>query len=416
MAADLKGRKLYIPRMSHEGAACMAAVFQSIGVDAQPSPPGDDRTLELAKAYLAGDECLPQAIVLGNFLKVAEQPDYDPQKTAFMLPTSNGPCRFGHYLPLVRKIFKERQEDVLLFAPTSTDGYSSISENAMDFIRTAWPAVLASDILRKMLLITRPYANRPEDADAVYDTRLPKICNAIAQSGVSHKQRLQDIRKELIGMRDAFRNVAGDRTQEKVVIGVVGEIFCRHNNFSNHDIFRLIEAQGGVVWISDIAEWVLYTSDEEVVRLVDQKRQFSLDMLKVQLKQAIMRADEKKLMQPFRDDFRNFQEPHHVRQVLNLASPYLPRDGSNGEMVMSTGKALWYYQQGAAGIIDISPFTCMNGIITEAVYPRISRDFGGFPIRVFYFDGNQPALQGDLEIFIELAKNYQRNQLRQTAR
>ena len=65
-------------------------------------------------------------------------------------------------------------------------------------------------------------------------------------------------------------------------------------------------------------------------------------------------------------------------------------------------------KKGAAGIIDISPFTCMNGIVCEAIYPRISRDLGGLPIRNFYFDGTQSDLDRDLGVYMELARNYQR--------
>ena len=50
----------------------------------------------------------------------------------------------------------------------------------------------------------------------------------------------------------------------------------------------------------------------------------------------------------------------------------------------------------------------MNGIIREAVYPALSRDHDDLPIRNFYFDGTQANMDRDLEIFIELARTYQR--------
>ena len=65
-------------------------------------------------------------------------------------------------------------------------------------------------------------------------------------------------------------------------------------------------------------------------------------------------------------------------------------------------------RKGAAGIIDISPFTCMNGIVCEAIYPRISRDLGGLPIRNFYFDGTQSDLDRDLGVYMELARSFAR--------
>ena len=50
----------------------------------------------------------------------------------------------------------------------------------------------------------------------------------------------------------------------------------------------------------------------------------------------------------------------------------------------------------------------MNGIVTEAVYPRVSKDHDNIPIRVFYFDGTNSDLDRDVGIFLELAKTYKR--------
>ncbi|MBN2445701.1 MAG: hypothetical protein JXO22_03190, partial [Phycisphaerae bacterium] len=64
--------------------------------------------------------------------------------------------------------------------------------------------------------------------------------------------------------------------------------------------------------------------------------------------------------------------------------------------------------KGADGIIDISPFTCMNGIVSEAVYPAVSSDHDNIPIRVVYFDKVNTHIDRDLEIFLDLAQAYQR--------
>ena len=92
--------------------------------------------------------------------------------------------------------------------------------------------------------------------------------------------------------------------------------------------------------------------------------------------------------------------------MLRLAEPYLPVSGVMGEMVLSVGKAAYLAKHGADGIIDISPFTCMNGIVSEAIYPKLSKDYGGIPIRNFYFDGTQSDLDRDLGIYMELARSY----------
>jgi predicted nucleotide-binding protein (sugar kinase/HSP70/actin superfamily) len=100
-----------------------------------------------------------------------------------------------------------------------------------------------------------------------------------------------------------------------------------------------------------------------------------------------------------------YEEPE-IEEILDLAWPYLPASGALGEMVLSVGMAAYHAKHGADGIIDISPFTCMNGIVSEAIYPKLSKDYGGIPIRNFYFDGTQSDLDRDLGIYLELARSY----------
>ncbi len=77
-------------------------------------------------------------------------------------------------------------------------------------------------------------------------------------------------------------------------------------------------------------------------------------------------------------------------------------------MVLSAGTVDTFFRRGVDGIIDISPFSCMNGIVSEALYPRQSAEHAGLPIRNFYFDGTSRDLVTDIEIFLELARAYQR--------
>ncbi|MFO7915349.1 MAG: hypothetical protein R6U43_06625 [Candidatus Krumholzibacteriales bacterium] len=117
---------------------------------------------------------------------------------------------------------------------------------------------------------------------------------------------------------------------------------------------------------------------------------------------------EKTILEPLREELSDMEEPHDIKEVLDMSSYYLPPEGAKGEMVLSVGKAIYLYEKGVDGIIDISPFTCMNGIVSEAVYPALSRDHDDIPIRSFYFDGSPIDLENDLEIFLELARNYNR--------
>ena len=77
-------------------------------------------------------------------------------------------------------------------------------------------------------------------------------------------------------------------------------------------------------------------------------------------------------------------------------------------MVLSVGRSICLAAKGVDGIIDISPFTCMNGIVCEAVYPSRLPNLNGLPIRSLYFDGAAQDLEADLGVYLDLARSYQR--------
>ena len=403
----LGGRRLYLPQMPYGGTYLLAAAIRSIGFDSWPTSDSDERTLELGSKVTSGDECYPQKITMGDFLRIIEDEGRD--NVAFLMPSSNGPCRFGQYLHLIRSKFDELgYSDVPVISITSGDGYSSIGDYSQDLVRTAWRAVLAQDILMKLLLKTRPYEREKGATDAVYQQSLEEVGEAVSLQGVSHKERLAAIVPAMVRARDRFRAVPADYDASRPLVGVVGEIFCRQNTFSNFDLIRVVEEQGGECWLSDIGEWVWYTDDEQRRRFIDQGRRFSKDSAVRAIKNKVMRRDEHAMYGPFHDDFVGYEEPEDVRDVLEMSFPYLPYTGALGEMVLSSGKAIYLYEKGADGIIDISPFTCMNGIVTEAVYPSLAKDLDNLPIRTFYFDGTQGDLERDIGIFIELAHTYRR--------
>lgn len=408
----LAGRCVYIPRMSTGGAKAMAAAFRSLGIDAEVSPQSDDETLSLSARFTTGEECLPQRVTLGNFLKVMKREDFDPSKTAFLLPTSSGPCRFGQYAPFLRKVLHElHYEDALVFSPTSSDGYEGIGLNSARFQRTAWRAVVASDILRKMTLMIRPYEQDAGETDRVHDEAIAGISAVLSDDSLRSRVQRKRLVRSLEESRDRFLSIPlTEELGTRPLVGAVGEIYLRFNSYSNQNIVRRIEALGGEVWIADISEWVWYTNWEEKRKFRDAGRSNSLSMASARLRHWIQHVDERALQAPVEEIFKRRKEAR-VESLLAYSQPYLPAHMALGEMTLNTGKAVAFFHTGCEGVVDISPFTCMNGIVTEVIYPQVSKDHNGFPIRIFYFDGVPFDLDSDLEIFMEQVKGYRKKKL-----
>jgi predicted nucleotide-binding protein (sugar kinase/HSP70/actin superfamily) len=318
-----------------------------------------------------------------------------------------GPCRFGQYVPYMRSVLASLgYPEVPVLGPSFEGGYADFGFSGSGFVRSAWRAVVASDILLKLLLKTRPYEATAGSAEAAHEESIADLCRILEVSYRDPRAQIAALGLSLLRARTRFRGVPL-RDEERPLIGLVGEIFCRLNNFSNDYLVRRLEEAGAAVWMNDVSEWIWYTNDEMMRLLELGGRRFTPQALGARIRAHYQKKDEHELLEPFREDFHGYEEPE-MREVLENAEPYLPANGSSGEMVVNVGKAVYFARKGLDGVIDISPFTCMNGIICEAIYPRISRDHGGFPIRNFYFDGTQSDLERDVGIFLEMARNYRR--------
>jgi predicted nucleotide-binding protein (sugar kinase/HSP70/actin superfamily) len=278
----------------------------------------------------------------------------------------------------------------------------------MQFLRTGWRAILVGDILRKLLLMVRPYESTPGETERVHKASLDTVCAVLADGSLSSSVQLQRLIQSLETIRDRFLNISlKEEPGSRPVIGVVGEIYLRFNTFSNQNILRRIEAQGGETWIAPISEWIWYTNSEEKRRLREADRRVSPAMMKATVRHRVQHFDEKRLFAPFEAVFPARREVD-VEKLLQYSHPYLPANMALGEMTLNSGNSIAFSRAGCSGVVDISPFTCMNGIVTEVIYPHISRDHGDIPIRIFYFDGVPFDLDGDLEIFMEQVRAYKR--------
>lgn len=409
MEVKLQGKKLYVPGMDYGASRLFCSVFKSFGVEAFPHIDSNERTLELGAKYTSGEECLPEKITIGDFMRVVlDDPNFDAKNTYFFMPISNGPCRFGQYAPYFKLVLKNLGlNDVKVYSPSGEDGYAGIAEDSTKLLRKAWTALITADILRKMLHKIRPYEKMQGTTDKVFERALERIEYILKDGNLSAVRAHKNVVKELYDIKREFINVPADFNKKKPLIGVVGEIFCRLNDFSNNNLIRQIEELGGECWLSDMAEWLWYANYEEKKNLIYAGRRISLGMLIANIKQYVQHMDEKKLYNVFKAEFVGYEEPHSIYQTLDLASPYLDKYTAIGETILSVGKAAYLYHKGADGIIDISPFSCMNGIISEATYPIVSKDHDNFPIKSLYFDGSSnSSVERDLPIFMEMTRAY----------
>jgi predicted nucleotide-binding protein (sugar kinase/HSP70/actin superfamily) len=387
---DLSSRIIYIPYMS-DHAFVLQAAFAERGVGGEVLPETDAEAVNLARKYTSGRECFPCIVTLGDILKKVGENGFDPRRSAFFMPSANGPCRFGQYATFQAQVLRELGlGEVAFISPGSEDSYSYPALGA-SFRRNAWKGIVAVDLLEKMGREFRPYEESRGETERVYREALAQVCRVISRG--------EDPRAVLSQARKSFSRIPRPRGAEhrKPIVGVVGEIFLRAHRFSNNHLVQRVEDLGGEVRVAPMAEWIFYTNAmcKKNSRQLGQWRIF----LRACLQDRIQKWDEHRLASAFHGTLKSLEEPS-TENLLDWAKPYLD-PSYEGEAVLSIGKALDYVRRGLCGLIAVMPFTCMPGTIVAAISKRLSEDCRPVPFLSLSYDGlDEVHAQTRLEAFM----------------
>ena len=401
------GRILYIPPMA-DHAYALAAAFRACGVNAVVLPESDEESLKLGRKYTSGKECYPAVLTTGDMLKMLKRPDFDPKRAAFFMPSGAGPCRFGQYNRLHRKILDELgYQDVPIYSPQQdVKFYEELGMIAGgNFTRLSWQAIVCVDILDKLLREVRPYEVHPGETDRIYQQCLGKICRAI-----EHKE---DLFETMMEVREAFSRISTQGRGRKPVVGIVGEIYVRANRFANEDLVRVLEEMGAEVWLPTIGEWIYYinyTSKRTAKRLRNLK-----ELTRLIIESHVQTKDEHRFASLMKDLLRTAEEPQ-VGEIIDLAKKYVSEE-FEGEAILSVGKSLDYLRYGVNGIVNVIPFTCMPGSVVTMLLKRVREEHGLIPVLTVACDGQRSmGTRMRLEAFMhQVHENFEERQGRKLA-
>ncbi len=386
--------KIYIPRMS-DHAFALAAAFERCGINAEVLPESNRQTIEIGKKYVSGKECYPCAVTTGDMVKKALSPDFQPENSAFFMPSGSGPCRFGQYNIFHRLVLDNLgYKNVPIYAPNQdTTFYSDLGIVGKDFSKYAWEGIIAIELLKKCLHETRPFEAEPGISDNLYKKHLERIYNSLRQDNGDITSLLKEIKND-------FFNVPR-KNLEKPLIGIVGEIFVRSHRFSNEDLVKRVESLGGVVWLAPVEEWIYYVNYISLRKaLLKKQKSVIINFL---LKKFFQQKIEHEFSKYFKDFLKTAGEPK-TKDILKKAKPYL--DSSfEGEAILSIGKSIDLIEKGASGIINAMPFGCMPGTIVTALLRGVSRDYG-IPFISIPYDGTESVTtEIQIEAFMEQARD-----------
>ena len=396
--------KMLLSNMGRLGVELLAASLRSAGINAEALPVPDHRTLQIARQFVSGKECLPSHLVLGSALQYLASEKYRKDDIYLLfVPTTTGPCRTGQYYVFYENLFRDlRLDNVVVMTLDSENSYTELGPN---FSRHAWWGVITSDYMKDVETALRACAENPVGAMQVYDDLWQELID-IAE---------EDVTKII----PALKRIAGEiskiplkRTLDQCPkVLIVGEIYVRRDDFAVDELIQHFSRKGIVGKVSGVGEWIYYC---DFTRWYNLKKQLSLlpwylrPFARETRELATWHVEKwyKHRVEHMVKDALSItglipETPHDMKKIMQMSEKHFVDLELQSEITVSSGVAASAMADGYSGIVNISPFACLIGRVIEGVLAPWSRE-RRYPLISVEIDGNllPPTTLSKLEIFM----------------
>ena len=417
---NVQGKTFLIPEMNRIGSHLLAGVFNGFGINSKVMETYEG--LDLGKEFTSGKECFPCVVTLGDILLFMKKERerlgnrFNPENYMYFMPESDGPCRFGMYNKYHRIVLDSFPglDKLKIATLSSEDAYSLdglISKEKMkDFRKAAYLSMVVGDILDRLLWRIRPYEREEGTTDKFIDDAMGRMTESFSKH--SSEKNLSGIFNSLVEIVEEGKEIIDPNIPQKPLIGVVGEIYVRSHLKSNQDTIRTLEKYGAEAINASIAEWVNYTTYDQV-RLAKIALKLNLKRFRLkEIKESLLKylkynltlfyqyMQQRKVYRIVRNNI-NIQEDHkigHLEKVLKKNNTFSFEVGT--EACLSISSALEYGRRGYNGVVNIFPFTCMPSNITSSITKPLMARLNIPYIDISYDGSFQPGREAAIRTFM----------------
>jgi predicted nucleotide-binding protein (sugar kinase/HSP70/actin superfamily) len=328
-------------------------------------------TLRIGRRHTSGKECLPMTVTLGSLLARIEPIREGDERFTFLMPGSDGPCRFGVYKNLFRLVLDRLgwRDRVRIWSPPFGDYFHG---QPAGFKAIAFAGICAAGVLNEALHDVRPVETRRGSADSLHATWSDRLCRSIEQAAagdLSLPKTLMEISTGCVwGIPALLRQAAAEFSAVKgrkdiPNVLVVGEIYVRSDPFSNDFISLQLEDRGIRTRIEPASEFVQYS---DYIAGINGSNLAAGDCVERCLRARILGMCRNSMAKALG------WRPHvAVPAQIAAAGGYLRRE-LEVESVLTIGVALEEWLHGDIdAVVSVGPLECLPTKIAEAQFHHI---------------------------------------------
>ena len=353
-------------------------------------PIGSQSDAETGLKYANNDVCYPATIVIGSIMNALKSGKYDLDNTAVVITQTGGQCRASNYMALIKNALTAEgfsHVPVISFAlgaglHNTQPGFKlPIRRMARITLHT----LLYADCLAKLY-----HASVVRTKSEISQTDIKNLYNHYITESFPYIERrdtdglislLSRAVNDFLSLTDFSRRVP--------VIGLVGEIYVKYNNFSNKNVIPWLIAQGvevvppSLVVFFSTAFVNIHIYRKQNIKAVATTSRLVSDVLHHYVLRTMRRYDAVCRPYPFYRPFTDiFDNARLASDIINLAADF-------GEGWFLPGEICHLAHSGVNNVISLQPFGCIaNHIISKGIEKRLKRFYPNLNLLFLDFDSS----------------------------
>ncbi|WP_177160780.1 2-hydroxyacyl-CoA dehydratase [uncultured Fusobacterium sp.] len=318
--------------------------------------------------YVNNDACYPSILVIGELIQALKSGKYDVNRTAVMISQTGGSCRATNYVGFLKKALRDSGFANVPVLSLNAVGYEKQEGFKLTpkLIHKTMMAVSYGDILMKLLYHIRPYETIKGITNKIFDRWYEDVKPNIRNG------KLLQFRNNLNRIVDEFSYIK-TTGEQKIKVGVVGEILVKFSPFANNHIVDFIESEGGETRTSSLMSFINYCiySDNFL------KERFKGKMATLQTKAALA-------LTGFYTGFVNralarcerFKKEDFIGNIADKTSKFISIGHQSGEGWFLMGEMIELIEHGVPNIVCVQPFGCLpNHITGKGMIKRLKESY-----------------------------------------
>ena len=393
-----KDYTILVPSMLPIHFRLLTPVFAKSGYKLEVLTNEGEQVREEGLAHVHNDTCYPALLVIGQMIDALKSGKYDMDHVACAITQTAGGCRASNYLSLLRKALAMEGWQHIPCLSANANGLEKGSsvEFTMPLILRILYGALYGDALMWLSNQVKPYELEKGATEKAVNQFIDELIPTFERG--SYKQSKRIYKK----MLEMFKAIPQDRTQDKIRIGIVGEIYMKYSPLGNQHLEDYLIEEGFEPVLSGVMDFALYCVENSIIDYeyyhMHEKNHYIYNIVK----DVIMR-----MQKTFRDTVKKdgtFIAPDDFSEVIENGKPFIDPGVKMGEGWLLTGEVVSLIKSGVTHVISAQPFGCLpNHIVAKGMVRKIKDEYPEANIVAIDYDPSASKVNQENRIRLMLA-------------